>query len=203
MTPCSHGMTAMGMFILWSKPRLCIYHINAILKSCSWGTTFGHSFRIGRASFYLSEKIDPEIICIAGHWCSLKYEVYICAFEQVALHHFGGLLTRSWATFSLGWVCIANLLQIVCHLVGKQLSLFHVQIELSSLPTQPIGSQRQMRQDPWLSLQNPVVPRVMYVQTDFGWFGVNLSGFWSGFQNFRWFVQTHEIALPGLKSHPN
>jgi hypothetical protein len=72
-----------------------IHHINTILKSCGWGTTFGHSFRIGGASFYLSEKIDPEIIRIAGRWRSLAYEVYIRAFEQVASRHFGGLLARS------------------------------------------------------------------------------------------------------------
>ena len=72
-----------------------IHRINAILKSCGWGTTFGHSFRIGGASFYLSEKIDLEIIRIAGHWRSLAYEVYIRAFEQVASRHFGDLLARS------------------------------------------------------------------------------------------------------------
>ena len=68
-------------------------HINTILKSHGWSTAFGHSFRIGGASFYLSEKIDPEIIYIAGRWRSLVYEVYICTFEQVTSHHFGGLLT--------------------------------------------------------------------------------------------------------------
>ena len=72
-----------------------IHCINAILKSCGWGTTFGHSFRIGGASFYLSEKIDPEIIRIAGRWHSLAYEVYIRAFEQVASCHFRDLLARS------------------------------------------------------------------------------------------------------------
>ncbi|KAF8230957.1 hypothetical protein L208DRAFT_1279344, partial [Tricholoma matsutake] len=72
-----------------------IHHINTILKSCGWGTTFGHSLRIGGASFYPSKKIDPKIICIAGCWRSLAYEVYICAFEQVASCHFGGLLGHS------------------------------------------------------------------------------------------------------------
>ena len=69
-----------------------IQHINTILKLHSWGTAFGHSFRIGGASFYLSEKIDSEIIHITGRWHSLGYEVYICTFEQVTLYHFGGLL---------------------------------------------------------------------------------------------------------------
>lgn len=72
-----------------------LHHINSILKSHGWGTTFGHSFRIGGASFYLSQKIDPEIIRIAGRWCSLAYEVYIRAFEQVASRHLGDLLVRS------------------------------------------------------------------------------------------------------------
>jgi len=72
-----------------------IHHINVILKSWGWGTIFGHLFRIGGACFYLSQKIDPEIIHIAGCWCSLAYEVYICAFEQVATCHFGGLLAHS------------------------------------------------------------------------------------------------------------
>ena len=32
-------------------------------------------------------------------------------------------------------------------------------------------------QDPWLSFWNPVVLRVGFVQTEFGWFGVHLSGY--------------------------
>jgi hypothetical protein len=72
-----------------------ISHINSILKSSGWGTLFGHSFRIGGASFYLSQKVDPEIVRIAGRWRSLAYEAYIRAFEQVASRHFGQLLARS------------------------------------------------------------------------------------------------------------
>ena len=72
-----------------------IHYINTILKSWGWGTTFGHSFRIGGASFYLSQKVDPEIVRIAGRWRSLAYEAYIRAFEQIASRHFGGLLARS------------------------------------------------------------------------------------------------------------
>ena len=71
-----------------------IQHINTILKSHGWGTAFGHSFRVSGASFYLSERIDPEIIHITGCWHSLVYEVYICVFEQVTLCHFGGLLAQ-------------------------------------------------------------------------------------------------------------
>ena len=73
-----------------------INHINVILKSWGWGTTFGHSFRIGGASFYLSQKVDLEIVRLAGHWRSLAYEAYIRTFEQVASHHFGNLLI--WST---------------------------------------------------------------------------------------------------------
>lgn len=55
------------------------------------GTTFGHSFRIGGASFYLSQKVDPEIVHIMGRWRSLAYQVYIRAFEQVASRHTANL----------------------------------------------------------------------------------------------------------------
>jgi hypothetical protein len=71
-----------------------IAHINSILSVRGWGTAFGHSFRIGGASFYLSQKVDPEIVCIAGRWRSLAYEAYIRAFEQVASRHLGGLLSQ-------------------------------------------------------------------------------------------------------------
>ena len=71
-----------------------IAHINSILSTHSWGTAFGHSFRIGGASFYLSQKVDPEIVRIAGCWRSLAYEAYIHAFEQVASCHLGGLLSQ-------------------------------------------------------------------------------------------------------------
>ncbi|KAG1879817.1 hypothetical protein F4604DRAFT_1579058, partial [Suillus subluteus] len=47
----------------------------------------GHSFWIGGASFYLAKKVNPEIMRLAGRWCSLAYETYIQAFEQVASQH--------------------------------------------------------------------------------------------------------------------
>jgi hypothetical protein len=72
-----------------------INHINAVLKTWGWGTAFGHSFRIGGASFYLSQKVDPEIVRIAGRWRSLAYEAYVRAFEQVASRHLGGLLSQT------------------------------------------------------------------------------------------------------------
>ena len=68
--------------------------VNAIIKAWGWGTAFGHSFWISGASHYLSQKVSPEIIHIAGHWHSLAYEVYIRAFKQVASHHLGGLLSH-------------------------------------------------------------------------------------------------------------
>ncbi|KAL6306495.1 hypothetical protein BKA93DRAFT_694135, partial [Sparassis latifolia] len=58
-----------------------IDRINAIFQACRWGTSFGHSFRIGGASFFLSEKVDPEIVRLAGRWKSMAYETYIRAFE--------------------------------------------------------------------------------------------------------------------------
>lgn len=61
--------------------------INCIMTAWGWGTTFGHSFRIGGASFYLAKKVDPEIVRLAGRWRSLAYETYIRAFEQVASQH--------------------------------------------------------------------------------------------------------------------
>ena len=54
-----------------------LVHINTIIKMHGWGTGFSHSFHIGGASFYLTQKINPEIICLAGHWQSLTYEAYI------------------------------------------------------------------------------------------------------------------------------
>lgn len=54
-------------------------------------TTFSHSFRIGGASFYLSQKVDPEVVRIMGRWRSLAYQVYIRAFKQVASRHTANL----------------------------------------------------------------------------------------------------------------
>ncbi|CAL1697734.1 unnamed protein product [Somion occarium] len=65
--------------------------INSIFRASGWGTTFGHSFRIGGASFYLSQKVDPEIVRLIGRWRSLAYETYIRAFEQVNSRHTANL----------------------------------------------------------------------------------------------------------------
>ncbi|KAF9521422.1 hypothetical protein CPB83DRAFT_778758, partial [Crepidotus variabilis] len=62
-------------------------YINNILQEGDFGTSFGHSFRIGGASFFLARGVSPEIVRIAGRWKSLAYELYIRAFEQVASLH--------------------------------------------------------------------------------------------------------------------
>ena len=71
---------------------MAINYINSILKVHGWGTAFRHSFCIGRASFYLAQKINLEINCLVGHWKSLAYKAYIHAFEQIASHHLGNML---------------------------------------------------------------------------------------------------------------
>ncbi|KAG1857241.1 hypothetical protein C8R48DRAFT_607619, partial [Suillus tomentosus] len=83
-----------GFMRLMVKTR-AIESINLILSAWGWGTTFGHSFRIGRVSFYLANKVNPEIAHIAGQWKSLAYKAYIQAFEQVATQHLAGLVTNS------------------------------------------------------------------------------------------------------------
>lgn len=65
--------------------------INSILHAWGWGNAFGHSFRIGGASLFLSRKVDPEIVCLSGRWRSLAYEAYIRAFELVAPQYLEGM----------------------------------------------------------------------------------------------------------------
>ncbi|KAJ7283379.1 hypothetical protein C8J57DRAFT_1054554 [Mycena rebaudengoi] len=69
--------------------------INAILGAWGWGTAFGHSFRIGGASFYLAQKVNPEVIRMCGRWKSLAYEAYIRALELSISRHIGSA--------SIGW----------------------------------------------------------------------------------------------------
>lgn len=68
--------------------------INEKFTALGFGTTFGHSFRIGGASFYLSQGVSPEVVRLLGRWRSLAYEVYIRAFEQVASHHVAHLASN-------------------------------------------------------------------------------------------------------------
>ncbi|KAI6003147.1 hypothetical protein EDD15DRAFT_2157789, partial [Pisolithus albus] len=80
-----------------------IARINSILTAWGWGTHFGHSFRIGGASFYLSQKVDPEVVRIAGRWKSLAYQLYIRAFEQIASQHLANTVpTPEAATEGVG-----------------------------------------------------------------------------------------------------
>ncbi|KIJ42635.1 hypothetical protein M422DRAFT_170917 [Sphaerobolus stellatus SS14] len=67
--------------------QTAIKFINDILTGWGWGTSFGHSFRIGGASYFLAQKVDPEIIRIAGR----SYKTYIRAFELTASRHMGNL----------------------------------------------------------------------------------------------------------------
>ena len=68
--------------------------INSVLRAWGWGTTFGHSFRIGGASFYLAQKVNPEIVRLAGRWKSLAYEAHIRAFELIGNRHMGNMDTH-------------------------------------------------------------------------------------------------------------
>ena len=43
-----------------------IGRINSIIRTWGWGTTFGHSFRIGGASYYLSQNVSLEIVALLG-----------------------------------------------------------------------------------------------------------------------------------------
>ena len=67
--------------------------INSILSAWGWGTAFGHSFRIGGASWFLSKGASPEVVRIQGRWKSLAYEAYIQAFELIASRHLANLIT--------------------------------------------------------------------------------------------------------------
>ena len=72
-----------------------LLRINAILSAWEWGTAFGHSFRIGGASFYLAQGVNPEIVRLAGRWKSLAYEAYIRAFEKIASRHMSNLSAQT------------------------------------------------------------------------------------------------------------
>jgi hypothetical protein len=76
-----------------------LLHVNTILSTWGWGMTFGHSFRIGGASFYLAQGVNPEIVHLTGHWKLLAYEAYIRVFEQITSRHMSNLS----ATHMVGW----------------------------------------------------------------------------------------------------
>ena len=72
-----------------------LLRINTILNAWGWGTIFRHSFRIGGASFFLAQGVNPKIVCLAGQWKSLVYEAYIWAFEQITSRCMSNLTTQT------------------------------------------------------------------------------------------------------------
>ena len=60
-----------------------LQRINSIFSERGWGTSFGHSFRIGGASHYLAQGVNPDIVKIGGRWKSNAYELYIRSFELI------------------------------------------------------------------------------------------------------------------------
>jgi hypothetical protein len=97
--------------------------INTIVMSGGWGTMFGHSFRIGGASFFLAQGVSLEMVRIAGRWKSLAYQAYIQAFELVASRHLSNISPGDNVPplWWLGLRCI--LTAVVCWLVGERLEL--------------------------------------------------------------------------------
>jgi len=73
-----------------AKPRI-MERINGILDANRVPRTYGRPFRIGGASFYMANKVDPEIVRIAGRWRSIVYKTYIWSFEQVISRHLENL----------------------------------------------------------------------------------------------------------------
>ncbi|KAF5371897.1 hypothetical protein D9757_010604 [Collybiopsis confluens] len=68
--------------------KAALSRVNEVLASAGWGNAFGHSFRIGGASYLLGQGISPEIVRIAGRWKSLAYELYIRSFQNILSKHF-------------------------------------------------------------------------------------------------------------------
>jgi hypothetical protein len=64
--------------------------IRSVLLGFGYTSMYGHSFRIGGASYLLAQGVSPEIVRLMGRWRSLAYEAYIRAFEQVLSRHVGG-----------------------------------------------------------------------------------------------------------------
>ena len=51
------------------------------------GPLFGHSFRIGGASFFLAAGVSPETVRLLGRWKSIAFDTYIRAFILIAPQH--------------------------------------------------------------------------------------------------------------------
>lgn len=73
-----------------AKPRF-MERVNGILTSNNSDRIFGHSFRIGGASYYMANKIDTEVVRIAGRWRSLAYQTYVRGVEQAISRRFADL----------------------------------------------------------------------------------------------------------------
>jgi len=69
--------------------------INSLLQQAGFDCAYGHSFRIGGASYFLSKGVDPEIVRLTGRWRSLAYQLYIRSFELVVNRHIGSIQDRS------------------------------------------------------------------------------------------------------------
>jgi len=102
--------------------------INSILHAWGWGTAFGHSFCIGGASFYLAQKVDPEIVRLAGRWKSMAYEAYIQAFELIANRHMGNLVDDPSASSVLVGLASQFHAAGFSSAMGKRLNLLRVPV---------------------------------------------------------------------------
>jgi hypothetical protein len=60
--------------------------LNTILVPRGFGTSFGHSFRIGGACFFLAQGRDPQLIQLAGRWRSQAWQVYTRPFALQPRH---------------------------------------------------------------------------------------------------------------------
>ena len=61
--------------------------VNEILEQKGWNSTFGHSFRTGRASYCLAKGVNPDILRVAERWKSNAFEVYLRSFEHTVTTH--------------------------------------------------------------------------------------------------------------------
>lgn len=73
-----------------TKPSF-LDRVNRILTSHGSERVYGHSFRIGGASYYMAHKMDMEVVKIAGRWQSISYQLYIRRVEQVISRRFADL----------------------------------------------------------------------------------------------------------------
>ena len=61
--------------------------VSGIWTRAGDGQFFGHSLRIGGASFYLARGVSVEIVRMLGRWKTVAYELYVRAFEMIAPQH--------------------------------------------------------------------------------------------------------------------